>query len=819
MSNGSNSLPIGDIQFYDDYLPSLTGGTYTVGVSQTISGINTGNLDASQDFLVVAPQFNIDPGDINTEYPPQNHTGQFGDVLPHIVMDQPMVPWEREMSSPKTPWMALLVFSQEELMGDSEDPTKAMQGTVADFMATPASNVFRPSIQQEQDVAGTDPCYTIQVGADLVSKIFPRLDELPYLTHVRQLNTGDKAIDGLSGTGWYSVVVANRFPKAIPGDTVGQLNIAHLVSLEGMENYLVDSPNFGAGIDTVELVSLARWSFRTLPDNLENFKGLITNMVAEEDPSGTVDPAKLWLRLDGSSLSNAEAKNRLAAGYVPMSYHVRSGEDTFAWYRGPLAPILPEKFVKEGMFATLDSAIIYDATNGIFDLSLAGAWQAGRALALSDKSFGANLMAWRRQCNALVDRLESNLEAEDLDSKADIQAAASSNYFQKQFETALQTNVVAQVGNPTNSVHGGNDDAMVVGTGNPQSGGVNEKTTRKLVRLNSRLAKRISPKKKRKILKRINAINSQVRGGLNLSVAEAATPKTVAATESEQDETIDALKAFMATPSVQSTVLSLTQEELSPVADWLAQKSLLYGVPFNNLVAASNLLPDESMRFFYLDQNWVEALLEGALSIGMQTSRDVLFAEYSKDILYDSVEIAGQAYRASLTGTTATTPTEDLPTSGFLMRSALVAGWPGLSVKGLDANGDLLQILRMELLSSNVLLVLFYGIPEKLEISEPQEGFRFGVDEQGEIELRSVESATLGNPLGTLAIRDLTGATNIFMRAGTDGRVLNLAPTSSTGLVQALESHLSGASNFGPADFALQMVKSPEQQTFNPPGA
>ncbi|HTF04001.1 MAG TPA: hypothetical protein VK826_08245, partial [Bacteroidia bacterium] len=53
-----------------------------------------------------------------------------------------------------------------------------------------------------------------------------------------------------------------------------------------------------------------------------------------------------------------------------------------------------------------------------------------------------------------------------------------------------------------------------------------------------------------------------------------------------------------------------------PLTDWLSRLALLYGVPFNYLVPDEGMLPPESIRFFYLDINWVEALVDGAFSIG-----------------------------------------------------------------------------------------------------------------------------------------------------------------------------------------------------------
>jgi hypothetical protein len=56
--------------------------------------------------------------------------------------------------------------------------------------------------------------------------------------------------------------------------------------------------------------------------------------------------------------------------------------------------------------------------------------------------------------------------------------------------------------------------------------------------------------------------------------------------------------------------------------DWLAALRLGEGVPFQYLVLDDRLLPAESIRFFYLDRNWTDALVAGALSVGAITTAD-----------------------------------------------------------------------------------------------------------------------------------------------------------------------------------------------------
>src|SRR5262249_22224534 len=68
--------------------------------------------------------------------------------------------------------------------------------------------------------------------------------------------------------------------------------------------------------------------------------------------------------------------------------------------------------------------------------------------------------------------------------------------------------------------------------------------------------------------------------------------------------------------------------------------------------------------------------------------------------------------------------------SGFLLRSSVVAGWPGLLV---DARSDRapdapkLTLLRMDRLSSDVLLCLFSGEVARVEIHQKPETLHFGL--------------------------------------------------------------------------------------------
>jgi len=74
----------------------------------------------------------------------------------------------------------------------------------------------------------------------------------------------------------------------------------------------------------------------------------------------------------------------------------------------------------------------------------------------------------------------------------------------------------------------------------------------------------------------------------------------------------------------------------------LARLRLLESVPFAYLVPDSLLLPPESIRFFYVDRNWTDALVEGALSVGTVNSSDRAQLEQLYPQIRDEIDEDGR---------------------------------------------------------------------------------------------------------------------------------------------------------------------------------
>lgn len=409
------SLTPGSVRFYNNSIPPLKSGSYQITVAQEIvdpSGKNSSELPATpfiqnQAFDVRGPRFRLDPLDVFSVYPPGSSVGEFGDLLPQIVLTRRTLPWERSIG-PNTPdsvpWLALLVLDEGEILdgGDPEaNPTLGRTVEVQQAVNLPLDGkILTAQVSLSSFESPQMKCRVIDLPPAVFTDILPKASELPLLAHCRQVETEHKEILDLEEEGWFSIVVANRFPK-----TEGR-NIVHLVSLESFKDYLPDGPRSPANYERIRLVSLASWfftakrergSFVSLMENLDG--GLLMMPVSEQSRRAAQTPAQKTVL------------TAIDSGYVPIKYGMRQGEKTMAWYRGPLLPVSTQQVQRPDHFVTSDSAMIYDRQTGLFDLSFATAWQIGRLVALADKSFSLEMLKWRREGHQVMSMV---LERKDL---------------------------------------------------------------------------------------------------------------------------------------------------------------------------------------------------------------------------------------------------------------------------------------------------------------------------------------------------------------------------------------------------------------------
>ncbi|WP_372737463.1 hypothetical protein [Neptunomonas sp.] len=127
-----------------------------------------------------------------------------------------------------------------------------------------------------------------------------------------------------------------------------------------------------------------------------------------------------------------------------------------------------------------------------------------------------------------------------------------------------------------------------------------------------------------------------------------------------QAQRVEAMQALEHLPIEAQTINSDLPVD---VIDWFHDLSLLEGVPFNYLLPDEKMLPPESLRFFWVDPQWVRSLHDGAFSIGR-----VLPSDFDRDKVNDQTLLA--APHAIVTG--------------VLLRSELVSGWPDLLIEAYD---------------------------------------------------------------------------------------------------------------------------------------
>ena len=92
-----SDLEHGLIKFFQACLPPLFPGDYTVTVDQTVQEVRATPFQTALEFSVAGPRFSLNPADVYSVYPPANHSGAFGNTLPHIVLARRTLPWERTM--------------------------------------------------------------------------------------------------------------------------------------------------------------------------------------------------------------------------------------------------------------------------------------------------------------------------------------------------------------------------------------------------------------------------------------------------------------------------------------------------------------------------------------------------------------------------------------------------------------------------------------------------------------------------------------------------------------------------------------------------
>ena len=261
---------------------------------------------------------------------------------------------------------------------------------------------------------------------------------------------------------------------------------------------------------------------------------------------------------------------------------------------------------------------------------------------------------------------------------------------------------------------------------------------------------------------------------------------------------------------------------------FLARLRLLHGVPSSYLVPDAKLLPIESIRFFYIDRAWTDALVQGALSVGTISSADRTQLEAVYPHIRAEVDEAERSIRQPKGEELLKAGSGTI--TGFILRSRAVSGWPNLHVRAYsrdvvaddalttaaESDPSRMKVLRMERLAPAVLLVLFDGVPAVVHIEEPRQGIQFGVriDPDGPPNERRVKvrDCNTGNPVPPEKAFTPTNSVPVPFRPNAPG-VLNMAALRTRLATKAPNS----GGTLEPNEYALQMLRFPFRQVFGDP--
>jgi hypothetical protein len=294
----------------------------------------------------------------------------------------------------------------------------------------------------------------------------------------------------------------------------------------------------------------------------------------------------------------------------------------------------------------------------------------------------------------------------------------------------------------------------------------------------------------------------------------------------------EALRTRMINPA--QVDVKQPEAEMPPYMEsLLAHLRVLVGVPFDYLVADARLLPDESIRFFYLDRSWTDRLVDGAIAVGKIGSREQSHHQAHAAAVSQQLDLTERIVRQVQIGKISfpdlktendkdTTPADIV--TGFLLRSAAVSGWPHMDVRAYDldipekpqpldpADPEVkkhqLVTLRLELLSPSVMLALFQGIPHLVYLEEQHHAIQFGINDTPNgffMDLRSATGFQVPNSQNP-------DSTRVPVRAG-NPRVVHVAALRKA-LSDEIATHPTMPPQNGSANFAVEVLQPPWRQRF-----
>jgi len=781
------------ISFYQFAQPGLQDGNYSLVTDQSVSSVS-GEIPATTysnetRFSVTGPRFSLNPGDVISMFPPPFSLGEFSNVLPHVVLSRNTLPWERspDISSPinDIPWLGIVVFDE----GDPIPPTLEMDlldllplgektgSNPKDPVGKLPENTFYPTFPRRPNSnypdldfgeSWSDKCFAIDIPKDFFNRIMPTAEDLGWLAQVREIELLNKSETylrqirqippGLKAARLQSVNPESNDTSDTDLNPVGQVAevIGNRFVLPGKRStvHLVCLEQFGPYLPGAAGAS-------NLPDNITTVR---------------VVSLKSW------------------------TFSAVSQEYTFAG-------LLLKVNKPGGVFTHSTLQAPFQGTGKTGDAAVANAFQMGMAAFNHTTRLGDKTVSWFHG-PFVPYNLETTLPFPGNVADQFTRYNPDSGMFDISYSAAWQLGRL--MGLQSSAFSSALYDWK-------------RKTTQAVIQsvekefLNLPYAGMLS------LLLQSLGNYTEASGADSPSAApgaRAAKPSVAAPAKVMRPNRAVAIRQTLTDPqSIQAVLTEDNTPELpAAVIQFLSRLRLLYGIPFNYLVPDERMLPSESLRFFYLDSAWVDSLLEGALSLGNSTSGDAAVSQALNPQLHAQSHAGARRIRPLLLqmpvemDSASITPVANV--TGFLLRSQVVTGWPGMEVHGFDGGGIELEILRLEQVGPGVLLAIFDGVVNQLVLNEHPEALHFGVDENNDDPspekfsksfryITELNGHSPGSPVSTeiatpLVVKDYTRSETTSVL-----RISDFAEAMKAEL-QATQIY---AESFTSAEFALEMIE------------